>query len=234
MNILEKRLADLANLPSVIPGDQIQLKPDCVFVSGQSSRNVIKAFTRLGFKNVKHSARIIFSDGKTEAEEIEQFCAEKGIKVITYDLPQHFRTENKLLNGMVIAGIDENVKSLAGYGAIPIIISPDSMAACLAAGSFSMFIPESIYIEINGLLGGRVTGKMLCSYLVNIFDDSLIGNAVILGGKVFEQLNAEDRKELSEFFHLSSAAIGICSPGGPYGQVESVIKLTSEDMNILT
>ncbi|KAF0825214.1 hypothetical protein V7200_09530 [Cytobacillus firmus] len=228
MNILEKRLADLANLPSVTPGDQIHLTPDCVFVSGQSSSNVIKAFNRLGFKNVENSARIVFSHGKAEDEEIRQFCKEKGIRVIDCDLPEHFRAENKLLHGMVIAVIDEDMKCLGGRGAIPIVISPDSMAACLSAGSFTMFIPESVYIEINGALSGKVNGKMLCSYLVNIFEDSLIGNAVILGGKVLEQLNTDDLKELSYFFQLSGTAVGICSPGGPFGQVESVIKIKSD------
>ncbi|MEH6986408.1 hypothetical protein [Cytobacillus firmus] len=232
MNILEKRLADLANLPSVTPGDQIHLTPDCVFISGQSSRNVIKAFNRLGFKNVKNAARILFSHGKAEDEEIRQFCKEKGIRVIDCDLPQHFRAENKPLNGMVFAGIEEDMKCLGVRGAIPVVISPDSMAACLATGSLTMFIPESVYIEISGALSGKVNGKKLCKYLVNIFDDSLIGNAVILGGKVLEQLNTDDLKELSYFFQLSGTAVGICSPGGPFGQVESVIKIKSDTIKM--
>ncbi|MBN8201141.1 hypothetical protein [Bacillus sp. NTK034] len=232
MNIFEKRLAELANLPSVIPGDQINVTPDCLFVSGQNSLNVIKAFTRLGCKNAKNPARILFSPRDAEVEDILRFCTGKGIRVIDCDLSQYFRTENIPMNGMVIAGIDEGIKCLGGRGAIPIVISPDSMAACLATGSFSMFIPETAYIEVNGALSGNVNGKMLCSHLLDIFDDSLIGNAVILGGTVFDELNDEDLKDLSRFFQLSGTAAGICSPGGPFGQVESVIKIKSETILI--
>lgn len=228
MNIFEKRLAELANLPSVIPGDQISVIPDFLFFSGQNSLNVIKAFNRQGYKNVQNPAKILFSLGDAEDEVIRKFCLGNGIRVIDCDLFQHFRTEKIPLNGMLIAGIDENIKCLGGKGAIPIVISPDSMAACLTDGSFSMFIPETTYIEVNGALTGKGNGKMLCTHLLDIFEDSLIGNAVIIGGTVFEQLNDEDLKDLSYFFQLSGSAAGMCSPGGPLGQVESVIKIKSE------
>ncbi|WP_264739442.1 hypothetical protein [Cytobacillus firmus] len=228
MNLFEKRLAELANLPSVIPGDQINVTPDFLFVSGQNSLNVIKAFNRQGYKNAKNPAKILFSLGDEEDEVIRMFCKGKGIRLIDCDLSQHFRTEDISLNGMVIAGIDGDIKCLGGMGAIPIVISPDSMAACLAAGSFSMFIPDTAYIEVNGALNGKVNGKLLCSHLLDIFDDSLIGNAVILGGTVFEQLNDEDLKDLSYFFQLSGTAVGMFSPGGPFGQVESVIKVKAD------
>ncbi|MDM5225370.1 hypothetical protein QUF73_04035 [Cytobacillus sp. NJ13] len=225
MNLFEKRLAELANLHSVIPGDQINVTPDFLFVSGQNSLNVIKAFNRQGYKNAKNPAKILFSLRDEEDEVIRMFCKGKGIRLIDCDLSQHFCTEDISLKGMVIAGIDGDIKCLGGRGAIPIVISPDSMAACLAAGSFNMFIPDTAYIEVNGALNGKVSGKMLCSHLLDIFDDSLIGNAVILGGTVFEQLNDEDLKDLSYFFQLSGTAVGMFSPGGPFGQVESVIKV---------
>ncbi|WP_436376729.1 hypothetical protein [Cytobacillus sp. BC1816] len=232
MNIFEKRLAELANLPSVIPGDQIQVTPDFLFVSGQNSLNVIKAFNRQGYKNAKNPAKILFSLGDAENEAIRKFCIGKGIRLIDCGLSQYYRSENIPMNGMVIAGIDEDIKGLGGRGAIPIVISPDSMAACLAAGSFSMFIPETTYIEINGALTGEGNGKWLCTHLLDIFEDSLIGNAVIIGGTVFEQLNDEDLKDLSSFFQLSGTAAGMCSPVGPLGQVESVIKIKAETIRI--
>lgn len=232
MNIFEKRLAELANLTSVTPGDQINVIPDFLFVSGQNPLNVIKGFIRQGYKTVKNPAKILFSYGDAKDEAIRKFCLGKGIRLIDCDLAQYFRSENIPLNGMLIAGIDEDIKCLGGRGAIPIVISPDSMAACLASGSFSMFIPETTYIEINGALTGKGNGKMLCTHLLDIFEDSLIGNAVIIGGTVFEQLNDKDLKDLSYFFQLSGTAAGMCSPDGPFGQVEGVIKIKSETILI--
>ncbi|MCS0673826.1 hypothetical protein [Cytobacillus firmus] len=225
MNIIEKRLAELANLPSVTPGDQIKLTPDWKLISGQSSQSVLKAFRSQGYKKVTNPAKTFFSVTGTEDENILKFCKEKGIKLIDCEPEDYFRKEGVKQNGIVLAGIDQHIKCMGGNGAIPIVISPASMADCLATSSFSMVIPDTIYIEINGPVYEQYTGETLCSYLLDSFNDSLIGNAVILGGVVLEQLNNQDRKNLSYFFQLSGAAVGIISAEGPLGQVESVIKM---------
>lgn len=225
MNMIEKRLAELANLPSVTPGDQIELTPEWKLISGKNSQSVFKAFWGQGYEKVTNPAKTFFSATGTEEETILKFCKENGIKLIDCEPEDYFRKEGIKQNGTVLAGIDQQIKCMGGNGAIPIVISPAAMADCLATSSFSLVIPDTMYIEINGPLGKQYTGGTLCSYLLDSFNDSLIGAAVILGGVVLKQLNNQDRKKLSNFFQLSGAAVGLISAEGPLGQVESVIKI---------
>lgn len=225
MNIIEKRIAELANLPSVSPGDKIELTPDWKLISGKSSHSVFKAYWNQGYEKVTNPAKTFFSVTGTEEETTLKFCKENGIKLIDCEPEDYFRKEGFKQNGTVLAGIDQQIKCMGGNGAIAIVISPAAMADCLATSSFSLVIPDTMYIEINGPLSKQYTGEKLCSYLLDSFNDSLIGNAVILGGVVLDQLNIQDRKNLSYFFQLSGAAVGLISAEGPLGQVESVIKI---------
>lgn len=233
MNIFEKRLAELANLDAVTPGDKITIVPHYQIITGQSTVNVINAFYKLGYEKIANPTRaLIFSHSieKSLQKEVNRFCNEYGLNLFDESPHQYFHSKNLLLSELVVAGNDKETSYFGGNGTIPIILSPAVMASCLGTGSFDLFMPETIYIELNGTFNGQLNGEILCNCFLEYFKDSLIGNAIILGGSMINHLNLNERKNLSAFFDLSGAAMGIISPAGPLGQVESVIKIKTDSI----
>lgn len=225
MNLIEKRLAELASLPAVTPGDRIELTPDWKLISGKNSHSVFKAFWEQGYKKVTNPETVLFSAAGEKEDYLLTFCKDSGISLIDCEPEDYFCKAGIKQDSAVLAGINQQIKQMGGSGSIPIVISPAAMADCLATSSFGMVIPDTIYIELIGAANQQYSGEALCSYLIETFHDSLIGNAVILGGALLEQLTKQERRNLSHFIPLSGAAVGVLSADGPLGQVESVIKI---------
>ncbi len=62
-----------------------------------------------------------------------------------------------------------DIATVGAYGAIPLRISPTSMARCLGTGTVEMMIPETVYIEINGSLKVVQTLKASMNFYWSIF-----------------------------------------------------------------
>ncbi|MFC0274390.1 hypothetical protein ACFFIX_23880 [Metabacillus herbersteinensis] len=232
MNIIEKNLAQKANLDTVIPRERVILEPSFMFISENSALSVINEFRDLGYQKVLYPSQTIFELDPdipfNQRTEMKDFCDVNGLKIL--DKCGSFLSDLLIgkqnnLHDLVVAGVDRSIGVLGAFGAVPLIISPSSMARCLGTGKVEMIIPETVYIEISGFLKSGANAEGICDYLLDYFEDSLVGCGIIVGGNTIEQLDHEGRGRITRFIHDSGGALGIISPDGPNGQVESVVKI---------
>ncbi|SEN25269.1 Aconitase family (aconitate hydratase) [Mesobacillus persicus] len=233
MNIIEINLARCSQLDQTAPGERNLLTPDILFLSGENSLNVIRNFCELGYKAIEHPRCMIMANETAIASEhwsdIRQFSNAKGLPIIHgTNRIQVLKKQVDLLEGKVIAGVDDRVAELGALGSIPIKISPAGMAKCLATGKMQMTIPESIYVELSGRFKGTADVDAICDYLRGYFNDSLAGWGIIFGGEVISQLDEGERVSLIKQLDELGGTVAIISPSGPLGQVESVVKIKAQ------
>lgn len=233
MNVIEKNLARCSQLDQTAPGERNLLTPDILFLSGENNLNIIRNFYELGYKAIEHPCCMIMANETDMAaehwSEIRQFSNANGLPIIHgTNKIQVLKRQVGLLEGKVIAGVDDRVDELGALGSIPIKISPVGMAQCLATGKMQMTIPESIYVELSGRFKGCADVDAICDYLRGYFNDSLAGWGIILGGEGINQLDERERVSLIKQLDELGGTVAIISPSGPLGQVESVVKIKAQ------
>ncbi|MBY0095620.1 hypothetical protein [Mesobacillus maritimus] len=229
MNIIEKGLAIKAQQDHVFPGERISLVPDILLLSGNSIFSIIEEFYELNFSKVlQPSATFISQNRLDDSVEINTFSEKYGVVLLEPEEEHHL---NLSLREKVITGVEGKIGAFGAFGAIPLKVSPAAMAKCLGVGTIELTIPETIYIELNGELNGSQKVERICNYLYDYFHDSLIGYGVILGGEALNQLNVEEKRRLTTFLYELGGAIGVLSPSGPLGQVESVVKIKTHQIS---
>lgn len=235
MNIIERNLAQKAHLDIIKPRDRVILEPNLLCMTEKSTLGVIEKFRELGYQKVHHPTQSFFTVGaelhSSESAEIKVFCKKNGINLIEQEEKclENFLDKNEhSLDELVVASSDSTIGLIGAYGAIPLIVSQTSMARCLGTGKLEMVIPETIYIEINGFLQNRVTAESFLEYLLDYFKSSLVGYGIIIGGNTIERFDYEDRRKMMRFIYKSGGALGIISPSGPLGQVESCVKIKAQ------
>ncbi|NEU31885.1 hypothetical protein GN156_14020 [bacterium LRH843] len=224
MNILEKTLAQQANRGIVTPGDRVQLEPSMVYIGENNAMRVINEFYRAGYETI-HTQNTVFN--------VLDDPSVRGIGLTDQLKPKNRKSLDELIREeqekeLVVAGVDASIFTVGAYGAVPFILSPSSMANCLGTGKIDFIIPETIYIELSGVDG--IDSGVLHAFLLDYFNDSLVGNGVIVGGNAVERFECDMRKTIMEFLFESGATLGLISPLGPFGQVESVVKINMSQM----
>ncbi|RFU65249.1 aconitase family protein [Peribacillus glennii] len=237
MNIIEKAIAIQANLDIVTPGERLTIEPRFLFITGKNAMNVIREFIELGYKKVLNPSRAIFTSETdtpfSELSKMKNFCDEHGVSLLEKgEIYTIDAMDGKYSNlqGYVVAGIDSFIGRFGAQGAIPLLVTLRAMADCLGTGKVELAVPEMVYIEVDGALNAGVTAEKMCSYLLDYFNDSLAGYGIIIGGKTVEQLDETGRRVLARFIYESGATLGIISSGGPFGQVESVMKIDARSI----
>lgn len=231
MNIIEKGLAKKAQLDTVMPGERITVIPDILMLSGDSIVNIIEEFYELGY-GIIHcaSSTFIIQDPFNISGEIALFSAKHGVKLLKQNVD--FISEQDSLTEKVITGIERReIGEFGAFGSIALHVSPATMAKCLGTGKIELTVPETIYIEMTGLLlSGNQKVERLCAYLNDYFNDSLVGCGIILGGESLKQLDEEEKRRLTTFLYELGGAIVMISPSGPLGQVESAVKIKTQQI----
>jgi len=230
VNIIEKGLAKKAQLDTVMPGERITVTPDILMLSGDSILSIIEEFYELGY-GIVHCATstFIIQDSFNISEEIALFSAKHGVNLLKQNVG--FITEQDPLTDKIITGIERReIGEFGAFGSIALHVSPATMAKCLGTGKIELTVPETIYIEMNGLLSGNQKVEGICAYLNDYFNDSLVGYGIILGGESLNHLDDEAKRRLTTFLYELGGAIAMISPSGPLGQVESAVKIKTHQI----
>ncbi len=229
MNIIEKGLAKKAQVDTVMPGDRITVVPDALMISSDNILSILEEFSDLGYEKI-HQASGIFITVKSNSinEEINFFVAKYGAKLLARknDLQSH----QALLKEKVIISVEKEIGEYGAFGAIPLKVSPATMVKCLGTGKIELTVPETVYIEMNGSISGSQKVERLCDYLNDYFNDSLIGSGIILGGEIINQLDEGAKRRLTSFLYELGGALATISSSGPFGQVESVVKIRAHQI----
>jgi 3-isopropylmalate/(R)-2-methylmalate dehydratase large subunit len=172
-------LARNAGLPSVQPGQVIDVFPDVV-LSHDNTAAIIATWRKLGQTRVKHPERLaIVLDHAAPAPttqhaqnhaEIRQFVVEQGIRHF-FDVGrgichQVLSEEGLVLPGMVLLGADSHSTHCGALGAFGAGVGRSEVAALWATGYLWLRVPDSIKITLHGSPGEWASAKDLALYVV--------------------------------------------------------------------
>lgn len=235
MNKIEKAIAEKANTNIVRPGDTIEVVPDIIYISEKQAANIIEELNRYNDLCMDHLAKVLFSISSVKSNKKVKLFAEKnncGIhETVNGSLTSFLNEKWELIADSIIVGTDDSTMIFGALQGVPIILSSMMLVDCLRSGRVSVTVPETIYIEINGdLASGKVSVDNIYRYLLEFFDDSLAGYAVVIGGNTINQLSIEDRMKVARVVSAAGGMVSMILPQGPLGQVEGVTKIDMDQI----
>lgn len=175
----EKVLARNAGLPSVRPGQVIDVYPDLV-LSHDNTAAIMRIFYEIGVGKVKYPERLAVTlDHAVPAPttrhaqnhaEIRRFVAGQGIPHF-FDVGrgichQVLCEEGLVQPGHVVLGADSHSTHYGALGAFGAGIGRSEVAAIWATGTIWLRVPESIKINMTGRLGRWVSAKDMALHII--------------------------------------------------------------------
>ena len=206
----EKILAKKAGLPSVQPGQIVEVTPD-VALSHDNTAPIYGIFQRMGGERVYDpEMHAIFIDHAAPAPTtahaenhriIREFVKDQGIPNF-FDVGrgichQVLVEEGLALPGEVVLGSDSHTPHAGVMGAFGAGIGRSEMASIWALGKLWLRVPESLKIVVNGQFASGVTAKDLTLYVIgDLGSDGGLYMSVEWHGEAIEAMSLESRSVL--------------------------------------
>jgi 3-isopropylmalate/(R)-2-methylmalate dehydratase large subunit len=175
MTISEKILASHANRKEVHPGDIVKVKIDFAFMPALTAALAFRAMYDMGLKKVwdKNKVAILLDhiapatniNNATLHKECREIAKEQNLKHF-YDINsgvchQIIPENGHVYPGMILVGADSHTCTHGAFGAFATGIGSTDMGAVIGTGKLWFRVPETIKINIEGILGPRVMSKDL-------------------------------------------------------------------------
>lgn len=222
----QKILAKKAGRDEVHPGEILTLSPDRV-LSHDNSADISEKFRSLSTERVWDRERIVIildhivpaADSRyaTNHTIIRDFVKNQGINNF-YDLNwgichQVFSEEGFALPGDLILGADSHTTTYGAFGAFSAGIGRSEMAGIWATGQIWLRVPESIRIDIDGVLPPGVYSKDVILHIIgDLKADGALYQSVEFGGKVVRKMGIADRMVLCNMAVEMGAKNGVVEP----------------------
>jgi len=222
----QKILAKKAERDEVHPGEILTLSPDRV-LSHDNSADISEKFRSLSAERVWDRERIVIildhivpaadSQYATNHTIIRDFVKNQGINNF-YDLNwgichQVFSEEGFALPGDLILGADSHTTTYGAFGAFSAGIGRSEMAGIWATGQIWLRVPESIRIDIDGVLPPGVYSKDVILHIIgDLKADGALYQSVEFGGKVVRNMGIADRMVLCNMAVEMGAKNGVVEP----------------------
>ncbi|MBS2099487.1 aconitase/3-isopropylmalate dehydratase large subunit family protein [Carboxylicivirga linearis] len=235
MTLIEKILANHANLTSVKPGDIVDIDIDVRLARDFGGANVVKNLQDNGLR-LADPKKTFFtfdcnptgSDQKYAANQqlCRQYAREERVGV--YDINSGIGTHLAIDKGMATPGstvvsTDSHANILGAIGAFGQGMGDRDIAAAWARGAVWFKVPESAKIELTGRRPSNISAKDIVLNLLHHFGaNSLLGLSVELVGKVADQLTLDERVTISSMATEMGAIAIFFSPS------DKVIEYTKE------
>jgi 3-isopropylmalate/(R)-2-methylmalate dehydratase large subunit len=203
----EKVLARNAGLPSVRPGQVIDVFPDLV-LSHDNTAAIARIFREIGVEQVKNPERLAVTlDHAAPAPttqhaqnhaEIRHFVAEQGIRhffEVGRGICHQVLCEEGLVRpGDVALGADSHSTHYGALGAFGAGVGRSEVAAIWATGRIWLRVPETIKITVSGRLREWVSAKDMALHIIGALGaDAGIYASVEFHGPAISALSIESR-----------------------------------------
>ena len=203
----EKALARAAGLTYTVAGQIVDARPD-VALSHDNTAPIARTFREIGARRVRFPERLAITlDHAVPAPttqhaqnhaEIRRFVAEQGIahffeagRGICH---QVISEEALVWPGQLILGSDSHTTHFGWLGAYGAGVGRSEMAAIWATGELWLRVPETIRIDLVGVLPPGVTAKDLSLWVLRqLGPDAGIYTALEFGGPGLASLSLESR-----------------------------------------
>ncbi len=204
----------------------VTVSPDYI-LSHDNSAAIIKEFEKLGVKNVRSPQKLVIildhvvpaSSEKYAANHktIREFVAEQKIPNF-FDIPngichQVFSENGFALPGKLILGADSHTTSYGAFGAFSAGIGRSEVASLWATDEIWLRVPETIKVEINGVLPTGVYAKdVILKIIGDEGADRANYKAVEFAGAAVRGFSLASRLVLTNMAAEMGAKNGYCEP----------------------
>jgi 3-isopropylmalate/(R)-2-methylmalate dehydratase large subunit len=223
--LAEKILAAHTGNAEVHAGQFVEVDVDVVLSNDITAPIAIRAFEKLGAKEVFHRERVVMvADHFAPNKDIQS--AEQCLAVRKFaralDLPHHYDTgrmgiehvllpeQGLVVPGDVVVGADSHTCTYGALGAFATGMGSTDIAVAMATGQIWMRVPETIRIVYDGKLRPWVGGKDLILYTIGqIGVDGARYMAIEFAGPAVEGLSMDGRFTMANMAIEAGAKAGL-------------------------
>lgn len=210
----------------VNPGDIVTVPVDWCMVDDIMAPFAISKFEEMGFTKVYDPEKIVMIydhflpatqvDDSRHFRISDQFVEKYGIKNVhrTDGICHQLMTEQGYVKpGDIAFGTDSHTVTYGCVGAFSTGIGYTEMAGILGTGELWIKVPESIKVEINGVLPENVTSK---DVILRIIGDLTASGATYMSlefsGSTVDQMSVASRMTMSNMAVEAGAKCGVFKP----------------------
>ena len=222
--LAEKILLAHCDADDVRPGDVVTVRCDVVMANDVSGPVAFRAMERMGAERVFDPSRVVMvadhfvpaKDAKSAELQarLQRWAEEKGVTFYGQGRGGIEHTllceEGWIVPGSVVAGGDSHTCTYGALGAFGTGLGSTDIASCLALGSFWQAVPETILVELHGMLATFVSGK---DVILAVLGEIGVGggtNAVLeFGGPGAEELTIDERLAVANMAVEAGSETGI-------------------------
>lgn len=245
MTLLEKILAAHSKYDAVHPDEIIDITIDCRVARDFGGANVVKNINEFGLTiNDPDKTMFTFDCNPTGSDQkyaVNQhicrlFAREHGIKI--YDIDSGIGTHLLIDKGYIHPGstavsTDSHSNILGAVGAFGQGMGDMDIAAAWHNGKVWFKVPQSVRINLVGLIPSGVSAKDVILNLLKIFGaNSLLGYSVEMYGEASERLTLDDRITISSMATEMGAIIILFPPSVEI--IDYCSQRSDSDFKILT
>ena len=219
---LAEKILGLKSHGEAKAGDVVIADVDWAFVQDTTGPLTIRQFKESGFKVLaKPQQTIIFLDhaAPSPAQQLSndhillrRFAEETGCRIyeVGDGICHQLVAENFANPGNLIVGADSHTVTAGALGAFATGMGSSDVAVALALGKTWFRVPESFFIELNGVFSRGVYAKDLILYLIgNIGADGANYKALEFGGKALAQITMAQRLTIANMTVEAGAKVGL-------------------------
>jgi 3-isopropylmalate/(R)-2-methylmalate dehydratase large subunit len=219
---LAEKILSLKSHGEAKAGDIVIADVDLVFVQDTTGPLAVRQFKESSFEALaRREQTIIFLDhaAPSPAQQLSndhillrRFAEETGCRL--YEVGEgvcHQLVAEHFANpGDVIVGADSHTVTAGALGAFATGMGSSDVAVALALGKTWFRVPESFFIELNGVFPRGVYAKDLILYLIGqIAADGANYKALEFGGKALARMTMSQRLTIANMAVEAGAKVGL-------------------------
>ena len=227
--IARKIMAERSGREQAEIGERVDIEPDLA-VSHANTVDTIRKFSDLGHSHIWNSSRIVIpldirneiinTDRPGISKIVRDFIRKQAIRHF-YDFGegachQLIIEKGHILPGHFAVGADTNTAIYGAIGAMGVGIDSTALAEIWAAGKYSMELPKTIKIIVNGKMSPGVFARDVVQFIISkLANAGLNGKAIEYYGTTVAQMSISERITLA----CLSAALGVSSAICPFDSI---------------
>jgi 3-isopropylmalate/(R)-2-methylmalate dehydratase large subunit len=219
---LAEKILSLKSHGKAEAGDVVIADVDLAFVQDTTGPLTIRQFKESGFEALaKPQQAIIFLDhaAPSPAQQLSndhillrRFAEETGCHIfeVGEGICHQLVAENFASPGDIIVGADSHTVSAGALGAFATGMGSSDTAVAFALGKTWFRVPESFFIELNGIFPRGVYAKDLILYLIGqIGADGANYKALEFGGEALARITMSQRLTIANMAVEAGAKVGM-------------------------
>jgi 3-isopropylmalate/(R)-2-methylmalate dehydratase large subunit len=219
---LAEKILSLKSNGEAEAGDVVIADVDLAFVQDTTGPLTIRQFKESGFKTLaKPQQAIIFLDhaAPSPAQQLSndhillrRFAEETGCHIyeVGEGICHQLVAENFASPGDIIVGADSHTVTAGALGAFATGMGSSDTAVAFALGKTWFRVPESFFIELNGIFPRGVYAKDLILYLIGqIGADGANYKALEFGGEALARITMSQRLTIANMAVEAGAKVGM-------------------------